>query len=81
MGEHKLAFHIDSETKQRLKAQAKWESQSETEVAAEALKVYLDHQADLRRSLDAAAAEADKGAFISSEAMMRWVKDLSLIHI
>lgn len=76
MGEHQLALHIDSETKQRLEAEARWQRQSEAEVATDAIKAYLDRQAQLRKTLEAAAAEADKGAFISSEAMMPWVKNL-----
>ena len=76
MGEHQLALNIDDETKRRLEVEAKWQSQSEAEIAADALKAYLDRQAHLRKSIEAAAAEADKGVFISSEAMMRWVEDL-----
>jgi predicted transcriptional regulator len=76
MSEHQLALHIDSDTKQRLEAEAQWQHQSEAEVAADAIKAHLDRQAHLRKSLEAAAAEADKGVFISSEAMMRWVRDL-----
>jgi len=67
---------IDSDTKQRLEAEAQWQRQSEAEIATDAIKAYLDRQTRLRKTLEAAAAEADKGVFISSEAMMRWVKDL-----
>jgi predicted transcriptional regulator len=76
MGEHQIALHIDSDTKQRLEAEARWQHQSESEIAADAIKAYLDRQTHLRKTLEAAAIEADKGVFISSEAMMRWVKDL-----
>jgi predicted transcriptional regulator len=76
MGEHQLALHIDKDTKQRLEAEAQWQDQSEAEIATDAIKTYLDRQAHLRKTIEAAAAEADKGVFISSEAMMRWVKDL-----
>jgi predicted transcriptional regulator len=76
MGEHQLALHIDSDTKKRLEAEAQWQDQSEAEVAADAIKTYLDRQAHLRKVIEAAADEADKGAFISREAMMCWVKDL-----
>ena len=49
---------------------------------AEAIAAVLpsDHlvrsEAQFASTLEAAAAEADKGVFISSEAMMGWVKDL-----
>lgn len=76
MGEHQLALHIDNDTKQRLEDEARWQDQSEAEIATDAIKAYLDRQAHLRKALDAAAAEADKGVFVSSEAMMSWVKDL-----
>jgi predicted transcriptional regulator len=76
MGEHHLALNIDNDTKRRLEAEARWQHQSEAEVATDAIKAYLDRQTHLRKTLEAAAAEADKGVFISGEAMMRWVKDL-----
>ena len=76
MGQHQLALDIDNDTKQRLEAEARWQDQSEAEIATDAIKAYLDRQTHLRNAIEAAAAEADKGAFISSEAMMRWVKDL-----
>jgi predicted transcriptional regulator len=76
MGEHQLALHIDDDTKRRLETEARWQQQSEAEVAADAIKAYLDRQAHLRKVIETAAAEADKGVFISSEAMMRWVEDL-----
>jgi predicted transcriptional regulator len=76
MGHHELALNIDDATKQRLEDEARWQHQDEADVAADAIRVYLDRQAHLRKALEAAAAEADKGVFISSEAMMDWVKDL-----
>jgi predicted transcriptional regulator len=76
MDEHQLALQIDDDTKQRLEAEARWQDQSETEIATDAIKTYLDRQAHLRRALKAAAIEADKGVFVSSEAMMGLVKDL-----
>lgn len=76
MGEHQLALHIDDDTKQRLEHEARWQDQSEAEVAADAIKTYLDRQAHLRKRIEAAAVEADKAVFISREAMMGWVKDL-----
>jgi len=74
--DHQLALHLDDDTKMRLEAEAQWQSQTEAEVATDAIKTYLDRQSHLRKVLQAAAAEADKGVFISSEAMMRWVGDL-----
>lgn len=71
-----IALSLDDDTKLRLEAEAQWQSQTEAEVASDAIKSYLDRQSHLRRALEAASAEADKGVFISSEAMMGWVKDL-----
>jgi len=76
MGRHQLALHIDDTTKQRLADEARWGRQSEAEFVADAIEAHLDRQANFRKSLAVAAAEADKGVFISSEAMMRWVEDL-----
>ena len=76
MNDHQLDLRLDDDTKQRLEDEAAWQSQSETDIATDAIKTYLDRQSHLRRALEAASVEADKGVFISSEAMMRWVKDL-----
>lgn len=76
MADHQLALSIDNDTKQRLEAEARWQDQSEAEIAADAIRTYLDRQAHLRRSIEAASAEADKGVFISRETMMPWLKDL-----
>jgi len=76
MDDQQLALHLDEDTRQRLEAEARWQAQSEADIAADPIKVYLDRQAHLRRTLEAAAIEADKGEFISSEAMMRWVGGL-----
>lgn len=76
MDDHRLALRLDDETRQRLEDEARWQSQSEAEVATDAIKAYLDRQSQLRKAIETASAEADKGEFVSSEAMMRWVKDL-----
>jgi predicted transcriptional regulator len=76
MGEVPLSLHVKAELKEELEKEAHFSSQSASEIAEEAIGSYLDHRARLRKALDAAAAEADKGVFISSEAMLPWVKDL-----
>ena len=76
MDDHQISLSLDDDTKLRLAAEAEWQSQTEAEVASDAIKTYLARQSQLRKSLEAASIEADKGIFISSEAMMRWVKDL-----
>ncbi|SMH28793.1 CopG family ribbon-helix-helix protein [Mesorhizobium australicum] len=76
MGEVPLSLHVTAELKQQLEKEAHLSSKSASEIAEEAIVSYLDQQTRLRDMLDAAATEADKGVFISSEAMLPWIKDL-----
>jgi predicted transcriptional regulator len=57
-----------------LEEEARRQHLSAAQIANEAIRAYLDNQALKREAVQEALAEADKGVFISSEAMHRWIK-------
>ena len=68
-----FSMRMDAITKSSLEAEAKRRDRSAAYVANEAIQSYLDKQAYKRESLLAAIEEADKGIFISEEAMDKWM--------
>ena len=68
-----FSLRIDPRIKKRLDLQAKLEDRSAAYVAQKALDEYLDRKEQMRRMLLDLEAEADKGVFISEEAMNAWV--------
>lgn len=76
MGEVPLSLHVDAELKQGLEQEARLQNVSESELAGRAIRAFLDGQAHKRDALATAVAEADKGRFISSNAMLDWLERL-----
>ena len=76
MGEVPLSLHVKSELKEELEQEARLLKVSESEIAERAIQNYLNLQAHKRDVVAAAVAEADKGVFVSSAAMMEWMKRL-----
>jgi predicted transcriptional regulator len=76
MGEVPLSLHVTEQLKQDLEREARLRHVSESEIAARAIEDYLDLQAHKREVVAAAVAEADKGVFISSEAILDWMERL-----
>lgn len=68
-----FSMRMDAKTKSALEAEAKRQDRSAAFVAKEAIEDFLDRRAYKRESLLAAMAEADKGVFISEEAMDKWI--------
>ena len=68
-----FSMRIDAKTKSALEAEAKRQDRSAAYVAKEAIEELLDRRAYKREGLLAAIKEADKGVFISEEAMDRWI--------
>jgi predicted transcriptional regulator len=66
-------LRLEPELKDRLEAAAKNEDRSTVEVASDAIEAYLDAQEFKRSEIEKALIEADKGVFISQEAMHRWI--------
>ncbi|WP_187969670.1 CopG family ribbon-helix-helix protein [Aquibium microcysteis] len=74
MGEVPLSLHVTAETKRELEEHARQLNVSVAEIAERAIASYLEIPARERAILKERLAEADKGVFISSEAMMRWME-------
>ena len=68
-----LSVRMDPEIKARLEKEARLEERSASYLIQKALDHYLSAKERKRRALEEAAAEADKGVFISDEAMTAWV--------
>lgn len=80
MGRLNLDFNLDEATQQRLQAEARRQDQSEVDLASDVIRDYLDRQDYKRQTIEAAVAEADKGVFISGEAMDRWIDSWDTDH-
>jgi predicted transcriptional regulator len=74
MGENQLALHLDDETMIKLEREARTRDLSEAEVAENAIRSFLEVQEFEREILRQRIAEADKGVFISGEAMHKWIE-------
>ena len=74
MGEAPLSLHLAEETRKALEHQARLHDVSEAEMVKQVIEDFLDAQAYKREAVAAAVAEADKGVFISEEAMHRWIE-------
>jgi predicted transcriptional regulator len=73
MGEEPLSLHLEEKLRQGLEEEARLREVPETEIAEEAIREFLNRQAWMRREIEVAVREADKGVFISQEAMERWI--------
>jgi predicted transcriptional regulator len=68
-----ISLRLDPETRSRLQLEAAAEERSLSFIAQKAIVAFLDAQDKKRQALTAAIEEADKGIFISDEAMTAWV--------
>ena len=75
-----FSMRIDSELKARLEREAQLADRSAGYVAQKAIVEYLDAKAYMRECFRAAEAEADKGVFISEEAMDAWMASWDTDH-
>lgn len=67
------SVRLDVDLKSRLDAEAARLERPASWVLHQALVAYLDDKDAERRHLEALVAEADRGTFVSSAAMGRWV--------
>ncbi|MGN6584177.1 MAG: CopG family ribbon-helix-helix protein [Rhizobiaceae bacterium] len=74
MGEVPLSLHVDTKLKEKLDNEARLQKVSADDVAQRAIASYLEYLEREREILRERIAEADKGIFISEEAMNRWVE-------
>jgi predicted transcriptional regulator len=74
MGEVPLSLHVDAELKKKLDDEARLQKVSPDDLAERAIEAYLEIRSSEREILRQRIAEADKGVFISGEAMHRWIE-------
>jgi len=74
MGDSSLAVRLDIDTAESLRREAERQHIEPDEVAGRAIKAYLDYQEREREVLRERIAEADRGVFISGDAMHRWIE-------
>ena len=68
-----FSMRIDDDLRSAIEAEARREDLSAAQVVTRALRRHLEAQTARRKAIEAAFAEADKGEFVSSEAMLAWV--------
>ncbi len=71
-----LSVRVPEELEERLEFLARATKRSKAYLAVEALGEYVKRNAWRAKELHAAIAEADRGAFISHEAMVAWADSL-----
>jgi len=69
----RLSLRIGVDLKKSLEREARREERSISYLAVKAIEAMLRSRAEKRAAIRAAVAEADKGAFISQDAMDAWV--------
>lgn len=73
MANSPFSLRLPPELKERLDAVAESEDRSASYVATKAIEAFLDARDAKARAIDAAFREADKGIFVSQEAVHRWM--------
>ena len=73
MATERLSLRIDANLKKNLELEARREERSASYLAVKAIEAMLRERAGKRAAIREVVAEADKGAFISQEAMDAWV--------
>ncbi len=68
-----FSIRLDAKLKGRLEKEAKRRNRPVGFVANRAIKIYFEQLDRLSRELEEASAEADKGVFVSSEAVHAWM--------
>jgi len=73
MATTRLSLRIDAELKNRLEQEARREERSASFLAVKAIESMLHDRAEKRAAIRSAMQEADRGSFISQDAMDAWV--------
>ena len=73
MPTERLSLRIDADLKKSLEREAKREERSASYLAIKAIEAMIRSRAEKRAAIRSAVAEADKGVFISQDAMDAWV--------
>lgn len=75
-----FSMRMDPQTRARLEEEARRSRRSSSYIAARAIEAFLDSRQEKRAAIAAAVAEADKGAFVSSEAIDQWMDSWGSEH-
>lgn len=73
MATERLSLRINANLKEDLEREARREERSASYLAVKAIEAMLRDRAEKRAAIRAAVSEADRGTFISQEAMDAWV--------
>ena len=73
MATERLSLRIDAGLKKDVEREARREERSASYLAVKAIEAMLRGRTEKREAIRAAVAEADKGAFISQDAMDTWI--------
>ena len=68
-----FSLRIDSELKELLEAEARLEDRSAAYILQQAAREYIDRKSQFRDMVRGLEQEADKGVFISSVAVRKWI--------
>lgn len=74
MASSPFSLRLPSSLKERLDAVAESEDRSASYVATKAIEAFLDAREGKERAIEAAFRDADKGIFVSQEAVYRWME-------
>lgn len=69
-----FTMRVDADLKAAIEEEAQRQDISASQIATRAIRSHLESQSAERAAIEAALIEAEKGAFISSEAMLAWVR-------
>ena len=69
-----VSLRLDPAIRARLEAEARRAERPVSQVAQRAIAAWLDAQEELRRQIDAAVEEADRGVFVSRERVATWME-------
>ncbi len=68
-----FSLRIDTELKEQLEAEARLEDRSAAYILQQAAREYIDRKSQFRDMVRGLEQEADKGVFISSAAVRKWI--------
>lgn len=75
-----FSLRIDTKLKSRLEKEAAREDRSAAYIAQKAITEFVEAREARRKILDEAFAEADKGVFVSGEAVRKWMESWDTGH-
>lgn len=74
MGASPYSIRLDDDLRKALEREAAIEDRPPAQLAVRAIRAMLEAKAAKRAVLEEALAEAERGAFISAEAMNAWIE-------